>query len=194
MKKLASDLTLPSDLFLIIIISALAFFLGGLLGGLLLLVTAWPVAYLLEGAVGGLLLGLFVRQRYSLWLPVVAGMLSITLGLALDVLLTTVIHLPASVAMVIAGAVAGAIFSAILNARQAIVIFALVCAIGFGLGWVLLDTFEQNFSAFYDWIAQISSDKGEQVMKTGLMGLNHGFSFGLALALVVSLHRKEIET
>lgn len=192
MKKLASDLTLPSDLFLIIMISSVSFFLGGLIGGVLLLSTEWPWPYLLEGAVGGLLLGAFLRRRYAVWLPILAGMLSIALGMLAASSVGLLIDMPFSLAMILGGAVAGAIFGGLLKAGRATLIFILVCAIGFSLGQVLLETFRQNFTAFYDWIAQIAGDNGGAVLDVGLMGLYQGFSFGLALALVVVLHRMEM--
>ncbi len=193
MKKLASDLTLPSDLILIIIISSLSFFLGGIFGGMILLVSEWPWGFLLEGAVGGLLLGLFLRRSYAIWLPILAGMLSVTLAILLAGWVGMFTELPQSLAMLIGGALAGAIFGGLLNARRSIVVFILVCAIGFGLGQLLLETFKQNFSVLYDWIAQQSGDNGGKVLDIGLAGLYQGFSFGLSIALVVTLHRREIE-
>lgn len=192
MKKLASDLTLPSDLFLIGLISSLAFFLGGLLGGTLLLVSEWPWGYLLEGAVGGLLLGLFLRRRYQPWLPMIGGAISITVAVLASFLLSWFTNIAAIIPAMISGAIAGLIFGAILNARAAVWVFSLTGAVGFGLGKMVIDWFIQTFTVLYDWLSLTAGGLSGAVLTQGLYGLVHGLTFGLAIIMVVFLHRKEL--
>ncbi len=193
MKKLASDLTLPSDLFLIGLISSLAFFLGGLLGGTLLLVSEWPWGYLLEGAVGGLLLGLFLRRRYQPWLLMLGGAISITVAAVLArFLLSWFTSIAAIIPAMISGAIAGLIFGAILNARAAVWVFSLTGAVGFGLGKMVIDWFNQTFTVLYEWLSLTAGGMSGDVLSQGLYGLVHGLTFGLAIIMVVFLHRKEL--
>lgn len=192
MKKLASDLTLPADLVLVILISSLAFLLGGLLCGALLLVSEWPWGYLIEGAVGGLLLGIFLRRRYPPWQVMVSGAVSIALGVLAATALAMLVNITLILAMLAGGAVAGALFGAGLNARKALAVFILTGAIGFGIGQAVLTLIRANFTVLYDWVALQAGSQAAMVLDAGQMGLYHGVTFGVAIVLTVILHRKEL--
>jgi hypothetical protein len=192
MKKLASDLTLPSDLFMIILVSSLSFMLGGFICGLALIATQWPYPWLLEGATGGLLLGIYLRRRYPIWQPIVAGMAGIAVGILAQTIVGMTVKVPGMVGALVGGIIAGAIFGAILNARRAILVFVLVGAAGFSIGQFLLEYFDQLFPEFYQWISLQSGNYGVSVVQAGLMGLYHGITLGVAIVLTVWLHRRQL--
>jgi hypothetical protein len=193
MKKLATDLVLPNDLILILIISSLSYFLGGIMGGTAMVLSQPIWGYLLEGIIGGFLLGLFLRRRYALWRTTLASTASLILFYLVVDLAGRWTSFPTSIAFIIGGLLAGAVFGGLLNARGAILIFMLICAAGFGLGQLMIETLRANIPALYDWIDTFSGNNGEQIFDFGLIGLVQGFDFGLALVLAVLYHRMAID-
>lgn len=173
-------------------LGALSYFIAGIFEGLVLLRYEAMLGFPTEGIIGGLIFGLFISKHFSIIRTIVASLVAIVVGLFAGTFIALIIYDGYLIPSIVSGLLVGAIFSLIMGARSKFILFAIIAAIVFVLGDIIVDNINAWQGGLYNAVTDIVGDKGYMVFIVALTTLYHGIAIGLGTGvyLKVGKHNK----
>ncbi len=167
---------------LLIFKGAFAFFLGGILSGLLYLYVGSLVVVIFGSALAALILWLLIKPSVSLTKLVIAIPLGDFVSFFISAVVGLLIYDAYGVPNIIGGIVMGLIVGAVIGGVKGAVIFAIVGAVVFVIGDAAVESFNIWDGAYYRAL-------GEDAGMVGIVALKSLYK-GIAVGLGLGIYRK----
>jgi len=165
------------------LVGALAYLIAGIVEGFVLLRYEAMLGFPVEGIIGGLILGLFIRKHITIARTVLASLVSIVIGLFGGAFIGLLIYDGYYVPSIISGLLVGGLFGVIIGAGKESLYFALIGAVVFFVGDMLVDSVNVWEGGLYNFITDLSGEDGYKVVVVAMTALYHGIAIGLGTGI-----------
>jgi hypothetical protein len=174
------------------LVGALAFLVAGIVEGFVLLRYEAMLGFPVEGIIGGLIFGLFIREHIRITRTVLASLVAIVIGLFGGAFIGLLIYDGYYIPSIISGFLVGGLFGLIIGAGKESVYFALVGAVVFFAGDMIVDSVNVWEGGFYNSITELSGEQGYQVVIVAMTALYHGIAIGLGTGIYLKNKRGKL--
>jgi hypothetical protein len=171
----------------------LAFLVGGIAAGVLLLSQEALVGLPAEGIIGGLVFGYFIRKNCSIMRTVIASTIAVFLGFFMGAFAGLLIYDSYGVPALISGFMTGALFSLIMGFGKEFLRFAAISAAVFFLGDMILNSINVFEGPFFNLIVGSIGVMGYNVVIVSLTALYYGIAIGLGTGIHLAMDAKNAE-
>lgn len=165
------------------LVGALAYLIAGIVEGFVLLRYEAMLGFPVEGIIGGFILGLFIRKHIKITRTVLASLVAIVIGLFGGAFIGLLIYDGYYVPSIISGLLVGGLFGLIIGAGKESLYFALIGAVVFFVGDMLVDSVNVWEGGFYNFITDLTGEQGYQVVTVAMTALYHGIAIGLGTGI-----------
>lgn len=162
---------------------ALAFFIAGIIEGFVVLRYEAIISFPLEGVIGGLLFGLGIAKHVKVIRTTLASLVAIIVGLFWGAFLGLVIYDGYQIPFIISGLLVGGLFGLIIGANKHFLQFAVIGAIVFVFGDVLVSLVNIQGGNIYNFFTNFLGERGFTVLIVALTAMYHGIALGLGTGI-----------
>ena len=171
---------------------ALAYLIAGIVEGFILLRYEAMLGFPVEGIIAGFILGLFIRKRIKITRTVLASLVAIVIGLFGGAFIGLLIYDGYYVPSIISGLLVGGLFGLIIGAGKESLYFALIGAVVFFVGDMLVASVNVLEGGFYNFITDLSGENGYRVVIVALTALYHGIAIGLGTGVYLRTKSRKL--
>ncbi|MBB6444479.1 hypothetical protein [Bacillus benzoevorans] len=143
-----------------------------------------------EGLIGGLIFSFFIATHVKQIRTILASLVAIVVGLFGGALIGLSIYDGCQIPFLISGMLVGGLFGLIIGAKKYVLHFAVIGALVFVLGKIILLYVD---ALFYHFFTDFAWDQGHMVVTVALNALFHGIALGLGTGIYLkrSRHKQE---
>ncbi len=172
-------------------VGALAYLIAGIIEGFVLLRSEAIFGFPTEGIIGGLIFGLFIKNHIKITKTILASLVAIVVGLYGGAFIGLLIYDGYQVPSLISGMMVGGLFGLIIGAGKEFIYFAVIGAIVFVVGNIIVSSVNVWEGGFYNFLTDLFGEQGYQMITVAINALYHGVAIGLGTGIYLNKFRSE---